>query len=152
MAAKSSKRAVNARKTNMDPVSEFYTNHPYPPPLDNLDRARDLWQDQNVHRAEFHLFWPNKEYRPDLDVLVAGCGTWQSAKFALCHPAASVTGIDLSPTSLEHTEALKKKHELANLATRQMAIENADKLDHEFELIVCTGVMHHLVDPYAGLR
>jgi SAM-dependent methyltransferase len=152
MAAKSSKRAVNARKTNMDPVSEFYTNHPYPTPLDNLDRARDLWQDQNVHRAEFHLFWPNKEYRPDLDVLVAGCGTWQSAKFALCHPAASVTGIDLSPTSLEHTEALKKKHELANLATRQLAIENAHKLDHEFDLIVCTGVLHHLVDPDAGLR
>ena len=152
MTAKSSKRAGNARKSNIDPVSEFYTRHPYPPPLEDLDRVRNLWQDQNVHRAEFHLFWPNREYHPELNVLVAGCGTWQSAKFALCHPAARVTGIDLSPTSLEHTEALKKKYELANLTTRKLAIENVDKLDQEFDLIVCTGVLHHLVDPDAGLR
>ena len=76
-----------------DPIREFYTGHPYPPPIDNLDRARDLWQDPNVHRAEFHLHWPHKEYHPDLDVLVAGCGTWQAAKFALCHPTARVVAV-----------------------------------------------------------
>ena len=135
-----------------DPVSEFYTRHPYPPPLENLDRARDLWQDENVSRGEFHLFWPNKEYRQDLDVLVAGCGTWQAAKFALCHPAARVVGVDVSTTSLEHTEALKRKHHLTNLKTRQLSIENVNDLDERFDLIVCTGVLHHLVDPDSGLR
>ena len=25
-------------------------------------------------------------------------------------------------------------------------------LDHQFDLIVCPGVLHHLVDPAAGLR
>jgi len=135
-----------------DPICEFYTNHPYPPPLPHLDRARDLWQDQNVHRAEWHLLWPHKEYRADFDVLVAGCGTWQSAKFALTHPAARVTGIDVSPTSLQHTEALKQKYDLANLEVRQLAIESAAELDQQFDMIVCTGVLHHLVDPDAGLR
>jgi hypothetical protein len=38
-----------------DPISEFYTRHPYPPPVANLDRARDEWRDANRHRAEFHL-------------------------------------------------------------------------------------------------
>ena len=66
-----------------DPVCEFYTSHPYPPPVDNLDRARDEWRDQNRHRAEFHLLWPDKPYRADLDVLIAGCGTWQAAKYAV---------------------------------------------------------------------
>ncbi len=135
-----------------DPVCEFYTSHPYPPPVENLDRARDIWQDENVHRAEYHLLWPDKEYRPDLDVLVAGCGTWQAAKYALCHPAARVVGIDLSPTSLKHTETLKRKYNLTNLETRQMPIENADDLDQRFDHVVCTGVLHHLVDPNAGLR
>ena len=135
-----------------DPIRDFYTNHPYPPPVDNLDRARDMWQDENVHRAEFHLLWPDKEYRPDLDVLVAGCGTWQAAKFAVCHPGARVVGIDASPTSLEHTEKLKQKYDLTNLETRQLPIENLQDLGQSFDLIVCTGVLHHLVDPDAGLR
>ena len=139
-------------KTVADPIGQFYTRHPYPPPLENLDRARDMWQDQNVHRAEFHLLWPGKEYRADFDVLVAGCGTWQAAKFAVCHPGARVVAIDISPTSLEHTEALKKKYELTNLETRQLPIESTGDLDQHFDLIVSTGVLHHLVDPDAGLR
>ena len=92
-----------------DPICEFYTDHPYPPPVENLDRAREMWQNENVHRAEFHLYWPHQQYRPDFDLLVAGCGTWQAAKFALCHPQARVFGIDVSTTSLDHTEALKQK-------------------------------------------
>lgn len=135
-----------------DEISEFYTKHPYPPPLENLDRARDLWQDENTHRAEFHLMWPDREYRADFDVLVAGCGTWQAAKFALCHPRAHVAAIDISPTSLEHTEALKRKYDLTNLEARELPIENVAELDHQFDMIVCTGVLHHLADPDAGLR
>lgn len=147
MKPESSKRDVGA-----DPIREFYTRHPFPPPVENLDRAREQWQDPLVHLAEYHLLWPDKEYRADLDILVAGCGTWQSAKFAICHPAARVIGIDVSTTSLEHTERLKQKHNLTNLETHQLAIENAGELDQQFDFIVCTGVLHHLVDPDAGLR
>ena len=135
-----------------DPIYQFYTKHPYPPPIDNLDRAREVYQDQNVLRAEFHLFWPDKEYRADLDVLVAGCGTWQSAKYAICHPDARVNAIDISPTSLEHTQGLKQKYNLTNLDARLLPIEKASDLDQQFDHIVCTGVLHHLVDPDAGLR
>jgi SAM-dependent methyltransferase len=135
-----------------DPVCEFYTHHPYPPPVENLDRARDEWQDENRHRAEFHLFWPDRAYSPDLEILVAGCGTWQAAKYALCHPGARVVGIDVSTTGLEHTERLKRQYDLANLDTRQLAIEDVSALGRTFDLIVCTGVLHHLADPDAGLR
>jgi SAM-dependent methyltransferase len=137
---------------NNDPIREFYTTHPYPPPLVNLDRAREVYRDENVARAEFHLLWPHKEYRSEVDVLIAGCGTWQAAKYALCHRGARVVGIDVSPTSLEHTEALKQKYDLANLETKQLPIEKAGELEQDFDLIVCTGVLHHLVDPEAGLR
>ena len=135
-----------------DPIYKFYTSHPFPPPIENLDRARDFWQDENIHHAEYHLVWPHKPYRADLDVLNAGCGTWQAAKYALCHPAAHVTAIDVSPTSLEHTEAHKQKYNLTNLETRQLPIENVGDLGQRFDFIVCTGVLHHLVDPDAGLR
>ena len=140
------------RKTSADPICEFYTSHPYPPPVDNLDRARELFQIESVPRSEFHLLWPNKQYRADLDVLVAGCGTYQSAKHALCHPDARVVGVDVSTTSLEHTERLKQKYNITNLETRQVAIEKVGELDQYFDLVICTGVLHHLADPEAGLR
>jgi SAM-dependent methyltransferase len=135
-----------------DPVCDFYTRHPYPPPVPNLDRARDEWRDPNRHRAEHHLFWPHLSYRPDLNILVAGCGTWQAAKYALCRPAAKVVGIDVSTTSLEHTERLKQQYQLRNLEVQQLAVEDAGALNRRFDLVVCTGVLHHLADPDIGLR
>lgn len=147
--ATSKARAFDA---NADPIREFYTNHPFPPPLENLDRALELYKDDNVRRSEFHLLWPNREYRADVDVLIAGCGTWQAAKYALCHPDTRVTAIDVSTTSLQHTEKLKQKYSLTNLEVRPLPIEGAGDLNHSFDHIICTGVLHHLADPDAGLR
>jgi len=135
-----------------DPVREFYTHHPYPPPVENLDHARDEWRDENRQRAEYHLLWPQRSYRADLDILIAGCGTWQAAKYAICRPDARVVGIDVSPTSREHTEQLKRKYNLTNLEILPSTIERIAELERNFDLIVCTGVLHHLADPDAGLR
>jgi SAM-dependent methyltransferase len=135
-----------------DPVAEFYSRHPYPPPVSNLDRARDEWRDPNRRRAEYHLFWPGSPYRADLKILVAGCGTWQAAKYALCHPDAQVVGIDVSATSIAHTDTLKQQYRLSNLEIRQLPLEQVPELQRQFDLIVSTGVIHHLADPDAGLR
>jgi len=135
-----------------DAIEAFYTEHPYPPPVTNLDRARDEWCDPNRHRAEHHLFWPDTPYRANFDILVAGCGTWQAAKYAVCRPDAHVTGIDVSATSIDHTATLKRQYALSNLGVRQLPIERAADLERQFDLIVCTGVLHHLADPDSGLR
>lgn len=136
----------------IDKVRDFYENHPYPPPLDSLEKYRRLWQDQQRRRAEHHLFWPAIPYREDHSILIAGCGTSQAAKHAMRWPGAQVTGIDLSVTSIRCTEELKRKHSLNNLNVRQLAVEKVCELDASFDQIVCTGVLHHLADPDAGLR
>jgi SAM-dependent methyltransferase len=135
-----------------DEVRDFYDRYPYPRPIESLDKYRRLWQDRNRRRADFHLYWPARPFREDLSILVAGCGTSQAAKHALRWPAARVTGIDVSATSVCHTEALKRKYSLDNLQVCQLPIERADELDMSFDQIVCTGVLHHLVDADAGLR
>ncbi len=133
-------------------VRAFYDLHPYPPPVDDLDSYRRRWQDENRRRADFHLHWPRRPYREDLRVLVAGCGTSQAAKHALRRPSAHVTGIDLSKASIRHTLALKQKYRLSNLDVHRLPLERVGELGEVFDLIVCTGVLHHLPDPQTGLR
>ena len=132
-------------------VREFYERFPYPRPIDNLDGYRRLWQDAQRRRADFHLHWPAAPYREDRSILVAGCGTSQSAKHAMRWPNARVTGIDFSATSVRCTEELKRKYHLTNLELRQLPVERAGELGTGFDQIVCTGVLHHLPDPDAGL-
>jgi SAM-dependent methyltransferase len=132
-------------------VRAFYEGHPYPPPIDNLDKYR-LWASPQRRRAEFHLTWPFRTAKEDLSILVAGCGTSQAAKHAMRWPAAQVIGIDFSETSVRCTEDLKRKYRLNNLQVRRLPLEQARELERSFDQIVCTGVLHHLPDPDAGLR
>src|SRR5271168_557620 len=132
-------------------VSAFYERHPYPPPLDSLERHRERWNDDR-RRADAHLLWPREPYRDDRSILVAGCGTSQAAKYALAWPRATIVGIDVSSTSIQRTEKLKQKYQLDNLEVLQLPVEDAAGLARRFEHVVCTGVLHHLPDPDAGLR
>jgi len=131
-------------------VSAFYETHPYPPPVDDLDAYRRSWDDHR-RRAESHLFWPSEPNRDDRSILVAGCGTTQAAHYALRWPRARVVGIDVSAQSLAFTRELKRKHALDNLEVRQLPVERAAELGETFEHVACTGVLHHLPDPDAGL-
>ncbi|HVN45238.1 MAG TPA: class I SAM-dependent methyltransferase [Steroidobacteraceae bacterium] len=133
-------------------LQAFYDQYPYPPPVADLDAYRRRWQESARRRADFHLFWPTRPYREDYSILVAGCGTSQAAKYAIRWPAAQVTGIDISATSLRHTQELKRKYQLDNLQVEQLPLERAGELGKSFDQVVCTGVLHHLPDPDAGLR
>ncbi|MGA9261584.1 MAG: class I SAM-dependent methyltransferase [Desulfobacterales bacterium] len=133
-------------------VRAFYDRHPYPPPAGDLAGYRRRWRDEARRRADFHLHWPGKAYRTDLQVLVAGCGTSQAAKHALRQPASRVVGIDVGATSTHHTAALKHKYTLTNLEVHQLPVERVGELGRRFDKIVCTGVLHHLPVPEEGLR
>jgi|PlaIllAssembly_1097288.scaffolds.fasta_scaffold06010_1 SAM-dependent methyltransferase len=135
-----------------DSVSEQYARWLYPQPILNLEAwLADNWQwldPSHSHR----LFWPDRAYRPDLDILVAGCGTNQAAVLAFTNPHASVVAIDVSQPSLDHHRFLKQKHALSNLELRLLPIEEAEKLERTFDLIVTTGVIHHLANPEEGTK
>ncbi|MEI7898669.1 MAG: class I SAM-dependent methyltransferase [bacterium] len=132
-------------------VQDFYERYPYPRPGESLDSYRRLWQDPQRRRADVYLHWPAAPYREDRSILVAGCGTSQAAKHAVRWPEAQVVGIDFSETSVACTEELKRKHHLTNLHIHQLSVERVSELGLSFDQIVCTGVLHHLPDPDAGL-
>jgi SAM-dependent methyltransferase len=135
----------------MEDVQGFYERYPYPRPIESLESYARLWDDPTRRRTDYHLFWPDNPYRENYSILIAGCGTSQAAKHALRWPSAQVTGIDFSAMSILHSEQLKQKYNLKNLQLRQLAIENVEELGTSFDQIVCTGVLHHLPNPDAGL-
>ncbi len=132
-------------------VRAFYERMPYPPPLTSLDQYRELYQAPDQRRVQFHLIWPDRRLSGKQEILIAGCGTSQAARYAIREPEARVTAIDISKTSLRHTSNLQRKYDLENLELVQLPIERVQELGRSFDLIVCTGVLHHLPDPDAGL-
>ncbi|MFM9198069.1 MAG: class I SAM-dependent methyltransferase, partial [Planctomycetia bacterium] len=98
------------------------------------------------------MFWPDRPYRPGLDILVAGCGTNQAAVFAHTNPAAQVVAVDISGASLDHHRLLKQRYGLGNLELHRLPIEELDTLGRQFDLVVSTGVLHHMASPEAGIR
>jgi 2-polyprenyl-3-methyl-5-hydroxy-6-metoxy-1,4-benzoquinol methylase len=135
-----------------DEVRAFYEGHPYPAPISNLDRHRDLYRNPDRRRALSLLLWPTEKPRENREILVAGCGTSQAAIHALREPGARVTAIDISETSLRCTRDLQRRYGLRNLTLHRLAIEQVQELGQIFDQIVCTGVLHHLPDPDTGLQ
>ena len=135
-----------------DVVSRQYERWRYPRPIYDLDGLDDnIWHWYDPSR--FHeILWPDREYKPDLDILIAGCGTNQAAVFAYRNPEAKVVGVDISQPSLDHQQYLKDKHGLGNLELHLLPIEELPTLGLDFDLIVSTGVLHHLTDPLIGMK
>jgi SAM-dependent methyltransferase len=135
-----------------DVVARQYEKWQYPEPIQNLETwLSNNWQwfdPSHAHR----ILWPDRPLQPDLDILIAGCGTNQAAVFAYTNRASKVVAIDVSQPSLDHSKYLKDKYALKNLELRLLPIEEAPTLEQKFDLIVSTGVLHHMAEPKVGMK
>ncbi len=135
-----------------DVVSRQYERWRYPEPIQDLKAwLRSNWQWFDPSHAS-RILWPDREYQHDLDILIAGCGTNQAAVFAYTNPDAKVVAVDVSQPSLDHQQYLKDKHGLRNLDLRLLPIEELPTLGTDFDLIVSTGVLHHMAEPLVGMK
>ena len=134
-------------------VAKQYTDYVYPEPINDMlewiKSGKRLSLDLELNQFNF---WPYSRNLNNINILVAGCGTNQAAYYAIRNPNCNVIGIDLSLSSLSHQKYLKEKHKINNLSLYQGSILNVDALKVKFDLIYCTGVLHHLPSPDEGLR
>lgn len=91
--------------------------------------------------------------RGPLRVLVAGCGTGMDAINTALHvDNAHVTAIDLSRASLAYAMRKREEYGLENLDLLQADILEFDAPGAPYHVILCTGVLHHMRSPAAGLE
>ncbi|MFL5357703.1 class I SAM-dependent methyltransferase [Archangium sp.] len=125
-------------------VRQMYEQHPYPSPIVGDSLIHDL-------ANAIGMLFPD-DTLAGWNVLDAGCGTGHRlVSFAQRYPAARFTGVDMTEHSLAVARQLARKHGVSNLELRRGDLLNLE-LGQKYDLIVSTGVLHHLEDPEAGLR
>ena len=85
------------------------------------------------------------------EVLIAGCGTGREALMWAAHyPQGRITAIDLSRASLSYGIMKAQRYSISNIAFMQEDILNLDAVANKYDMIVSSGVLHHMQDPLKG--
>ena len=134
-------------------LQRLYETFPYPREVSGLDefkagKRQPIWNP----KTSYSVFFPELEPRADLDILVAGCGTNLVPVFGAFMPEARIVGVDISGASLEISAEQCASNDITNVEHRQLALEDVASLGKSFDFVCCTGVLHHLEDPAAGLQ
>lgn len=156
MAERALAAAIPSISDIRDPVSRSvraqYEENPYPrwqhlPKLETRSMEMDLiGLFPYLRRKEIE--WPESPR-----VLVAGCGTGrQSVITALRFRGCTVKAVDLSLASLAFAERRTAEAGLEAIEYAHGDILELDSLDERFDVVECTGVLHHLAEPLEGWR
>jgi SAM-dependent methyltransferase len=133
-------------------VARLYEGHPYPHPVADLGEAIAKGGYQAGDPALFApMLWPEGRPTGRLSILSAGCGTQQAAWFAYTNSDCDVFGVDLSEPSLAHERHLQERHGLTNLHLFMGDLREVAAIRDEFDVVVCTGVLHHMESPDEGI-
>jgi len=129
-------------------IKEFYNKFSYPvfgdhTLSDMIDTGARDRSDPSIH---WNKFWPQKSKDEKLEILVAGCGTYQAAIVAARNSNCHVTGIDVSDNSIKIQNNVIEKEGINNVELKVCAITDY-VTDKKFDLIICSGVLHHLENP-----
>ena len=85
-------------------------------------------------------------------ILIAGAGTGRHAlHVAKYFRNVEVTAIDLSTRSLAYAKRMAERYRIHNIRFLQADILELPALEERYHVIECSGVLHHMEDPEAGL-
>lgn len=121
---------------------------------DNVSKmVKDMYEENPYPRWDYiAMAGKTIATEDEIDILSAGCGTGQqSHSYADNYPNAHFMGVDLSMSSLAYAIRQSRIFKKRNLLFEQGDILELDKLDKKYDHIFCTGVLHHMDDPEAGL-
>ena len=136
-----------------DKVKEQYTLNPYPR-WENVRLPQGSEPVSTIFRKLSLKIYNKKFYEIECpDILVAGCGTGQhSITTAARFKGSKVLAIDLSLPSLAYAKRKTSELKIRNIDYMQADILDLKKLDKKFDIIECSGVLHHMAEPLNGWK
>ncbi|GAA3913545.1 methyltransferase domain-containing protein [Litoribacillus peritrichatus] len=133
-------------------IKKQYERFPYPH-WSNLGFHTLCDYTQALRHELSHIVIPPELKGKTLNMLVAGCGTGlQALKAARYFQNVKVTAIDISASSLAFAEKQAEKLKIRNVKFLALDLTKVEQLNEEFDIIECSGVLHHLPSPEEGLK
>lgn len=133
-------------------VREQYEINPYPRWL-SLDYHTPTSYKMAIERALSGYQACDSLNKQSLEILIAGCGTGRHAiQVARYFRSVKVTAVDISLHSLNYAVGMAEEYELDNIEFIQADILELGSLNKTFDVIECSGVLHHMQDPLQGAR
>ena len=86
-----------------------------------------------------------------INVLIAGCGTGIQVIEASRYSNCEITAIDLSNSSISYAKRKVDEYGITNVNFIEMDLLELSQLNQRFDLVECSGVLHHMKDPTKGL-
>lgn len=133
-------------------VRSQYEHHSYP----SWTLFQTVWpQDPKSHFTGLDTAIDFTEFgeHEDLNVLVAGCGTGRSTlQRASLWKMADITAMDLSRPSLAYAKRQAEAFGYDTIKFVHGDILELGQIHQRFDYIECGGVLHHMENPFAGLR
>lgn len=133
-------------------VAKLYDTYPFPPePL--LDEPPPGYNWRWNWLAAHAFCTGRKPDRQNVRILDAGCGTGVGTEYLVhLNPKADITAIDLSGGALAVAKERCQRSGADRVQFHHLSLYDADRLEGEFDLINCVGVLHHLPDPIRGIQ
>ncbi len=147
---------VNEMPPTADAVREQYEEFPFPEvnPADETWRLQIMPQDSLLAISHF-CFAGRRDLREGCRVLVAGGGTGHSTVFLaeqLRGTNSEIVHVDVSAAAIDVARQRVAQRGLENVQfVRASLLDAPDLRLGTFDYVNCTGVLHHLEDPSAGL-
>ena len=138
-------------------VQQMYEENPYPRykhadhthPLIAKPLAEFISLETTVTNPSFlnELSTPNSRPR----ILIAGCGTGNQIINTSRYRNAKITAIDISTNSLAYAARKLQEYSMRSVQLQQLDILDANQLENIYDVIECSGVLHHMQNPAKGL-
>ena len=150
-------RANTPRLTPIDDavsclVRSQYEENPYPRWV-RMPRAEKVNSVASYLRRKFPAAVLRSEAGGGIaEFLSAGCGTGQLPLEIAQGVAVKVLAIDLSLSSLGYAQRKARELGLTEIEFAQADLLELGRAGRRFDIVECSGVLHHLADPFAGWR
>ena len=138
-------------------VQQMYEENPYPR-YQYADHTQPHLAKSTIEFISLETTIANPSFTTEISapnakpkILIAGCGTGNQIINASRYKNAEITAIDISKNSLAYAARKYQKYNMHNIQLQQLDILDVNQLQDCYDVIECSGVLHHMQDPAKGL-